>query len=961
MGEAGMTEGDGPQLADTRPSDDGARASSRPCTPGGMISERYRLLEQVGAGSTGVVFKADDLAFDRVVAVKVMKGAQGESTAAFLREARTTARLEHPNIIPVHDLIWLNGGGIGFAMQFIDGISLREALQEVASGRPPRCISSVNDAINVFLKVCDCIAMAHDRGVVHCDIKPDNILVGKYGEVIILDWGEALVGESDGKAGPVGTPLYMSPEQARGEPATPSSDVYCIGASLFHCLLGRPPLPSSGIELEDFWERKRRGVVQPPTATEASRCGQRLLAVLNKALATATEARYPTVRALADDLASFQAGQAVSAYRESWYERAVLWYRRNDRAVWLSALLASMAIILAVVLWGSHLQRLASWGSPVFREDFGESWYERWRVPVGTFGVASGQATSLGESAGTMALRREWTPRCAIEFTGEILPGAPRGDISVYWLEGAAAVDGDWFNCRAGWGFLFGAWDNTCSALEKFPTGVIACDRTTVVPGQKHRIRAEVVGDRQRLIVDGRTVFDHQDSFHAGRGRWMIYTWGPGKVISEVTVQLLGVSELVSVTSIPDAMRRRGLLHDAIAEYRIIAESKVGSDLANQAYFKEGITYSELGEWERALQAWNLLGDPVLAEEASVIALKPLIDGDPLRLLTEIEARWPQATTRGRAALFQLWSSASRMFVPFEHRFDDVMIDRYFDLRRRLFPADLTADYTIQSVGKRTGRLSTAVQLILNPCLRGELAIELGDAAWVQAHGTPGTKATLRRHQEETPAVIRQPVDAPLPEWLRAMLSGDGSQVRASLYASGEQGAVIFLDRVFGDPRHTQDQQPIGLAGASCLWQHAIASGDMAVATRWERTIRTRDPNRFQEHSWVHAMLEPTLILAATGRRDEARRLAEAMRAESRFSWKGAAAAWGAALCGEDVAVLPDLVFAQPLLAAMRAELAGEVAAPRLWRAWFDLALPSHSITPMSLLRLAYWRGQAQR
>jgi hypothetical protein len=952
----GMAEEGDPHSDGTRTSAQETRTPLRIRAAGEMVSERYRLLDQVGAGSTGVVFKATDLAFDREVAVKVMSHSHGDATATFLREARTTARLDHPNIVPIHDLVWLNDGGIAFAMKLIDGMSLRQALREKIDGQPPRCLATVNDTITVFLKVCDGIALAHARGVIHRDIKPDNILIGAFGEVIILDWGEASVGDGQGQGQPVGTPLYMSPEQARGEPATPASDVYCIAASLFHCLLLRPPLDGAHVEPEAFWEGKRRGERRPLTDEESARCDRRLLAVLDKALAAAPEARYATVRALADDLAAYQGGQAVSAYRDSWAERAMRWYRRNARTVWLSGLLIMLTAALVGVLWGSHLQRLASWGRPVFQERFADGWQERW-TPTGfaTEPTAGGTISSLIHGEGSLILRREWPPRSAIEFTGEIAAGAPEGDISVFWLEGAAAEEGRWRDCRSGWAFQFGAWDNTCSVLEAVGRGVIACNPLVVSPGRKHRIRAEVDGDRRRLLIDERTVFDHHDSFSAGSGRWMIYTWGPGKVVSDVAVYLRGSAELVSAMDVPDALRRQGLAREAAAEYRVIADSQAGSDLADRASFKEGITWSELGDWERAGAAWQGIGDARLAEEAAILALQPLMKPEPERLLGEIARRWPGASATGRQALIRLWIASSQLFESTRGAFAEGLVERYFDLRRQLFPEAAHADPATMQVGRRTGRLRLAFDLTLNRTLRAQLLERIGDVERLRAEGTPNVRMQLeQRLSRVVPVRARQPVAAPLPAW---MAPGTAAE-RQALLPAGDQQAATDVARLFGDPRTLMDHVAVETTLINSLWLHALATGDLGSAARWERQNVLREADRSGDGTWVQSLLEPIGILAGLGRRDEARQLVERLRREPRANWKGEATLWGEALAGTTAEpLLPRIVHANALLAAMRADLAGEPAAAMLWRSWFDEALPSYSVTSLSLLRLADWRS----
>jgi len=182
----------------------------------------------------------------------------------------------------------------------------------------PTELATTKDLLTLLLKVSDALTRAHARGVIHQDVKPDNIMLGEHGEVVLVDWGEArLRGESRvGKTSQIiGTPIYMSPEQAQGERADERSDVSCLGASLFHALLLRYPTWSDDQEV--FWHQKRTGLIDPPTANEQTRFPRRLLAIISKSMAVDAGERYQSIVEFANDLTAFQAGQAVQAYHET--------------------------------------------------------------------------------------------------------------------------------------------------------------------------------------------------------------------------------------------------------------------------------------------------------------------------------------------------------------------------------------------------------------------------------------------------------------------------------------------------------------------------------------------------------------------------------------------------------------------------------------------------------------------
>jgi eukaryotic-like serine/threonine-protein kinase len=261
-----------------------------------LSGTRYELLGLLGRGGMGSVYRARDRELGREVALKVSAGpAPSPAELERLhREARVLARLEHPGVVPVHDLGTLPDGRLYYVMKLVRGRRLDEHVRD--AGLPAR--------LRIFERICEAVAFAHAQGVLHRDLKPENVMVGAFGEVLVLDWGVAkLVGVSEGEAAPappagaggtaagtvLGTPGYMSPEQARGDVdhVDERSDVYALGAIL-------------------RW-----------LATDAGgRRGEALAAIWTRAGAEAPEARYGTVPELAADVARYLAGERVKAHPE---------------------------------------------------------------------------------------------------------------------------------------------------------------------------------------------------------------------------------------------------------------------------------------------------------------------------------------------------------------------------------------------------------------------------------------------------------------------------------------------------------------------------------------------------------------------------------------------------------------------------------------------------------------------
>jgi len=323
-----------------------------------LAGTRYRLLERIARGGMGVVYAAEDENLRRRVALKVLDipGTDGDLANRLIREARVLAALEHPGIVPVHDVGTLADGRVFYTMKFVEGRRLDQYIESVAS---------VPDRLRIFLRICDAVAFAHARGVLHRDLKPANIMVGPFGEVLVMDWGLAKIlrpEASDGarKADPeatvlgnpkqpatagdatelsvvtghgtvMGTPGYMSPEQTRGdvEHLDARSDIYSLGALLRFLLTGRPEIASS---------------------PAGRRLDKSLLAICAKSTAAAPADRYPNVPEMALDVSRYLDGLAVDAHRESVFEKAGRFYRRYRFFILLIAAYLAMRVLILLFM-----------------------------------------------------------------------------------------------------------------------------------------------------------------------------------------------------------------------------------------------------------------------------------------------------------------------------------------------------------------------------------------------------------------------------------------------------------------------------------------------------------------------------------------------------------------------------------------------------------------------------------
>ena len=348
---------------------------------------RFRVIRPYAKGGLGAVYVALDTELHREVALKQIHprlADDPECRRRFLVEAEIAGGLEHPGIVPVYGLGSYANGRPFYAMRFIRGDSLKEAItafhaDESLKRDPGRRLLELQKLLRRFLDVCNAIEYAHSRGVLHRDLKPGNIIVGKHGETLVVDWGLA---KSVGRAEPdlaqeertlippsaswssetlpgsaLGTPAFMSPEQAAGdlERLGPSSDVYSLGSTLYMLLTGA--LPFAGTDVGAVLEAVRRGEFERPRKLDPS-IDRSLEAVCLKAMARSPKDRYVSARALADDLERWMADEPVSARSDPVFERAGRWARRHRPLVTAAA--ASMLAVLGASVAISVLQATAA-------------------------------------------------------------------------------------------------------------------------------------------------------------------------------------------------------------------------------------------------------------------------------------------------------------------------------------------------------------------------------------------------------------------------------------------------------------------------------------------------------------------------------------------------------------------------------------------------------------------------
>jgi eukaryotic-like serine/threonine-protein kinase len=320
--------------------------------------ERYQLAGEIARGGLGKITKANDTQMQRQVAIKeTLMQAPGDAEQRFFREAFITAKLEHPSIIPIHELGRWSNGTAYYTMKLVSGQSFEKTIAA------NKTLSARLALLPNVLAACEAIAYAHSQRVIHRDLKPHNILVGAFGETLVIDWGiakelgtsevkesrqaaeapyraEPESGELTREGAIIGTPAYMSLEQAKGKPVDERADVYSLGAILYHLLTGQPPYigKRSIVVLKSLLDAPPE-----PLSTKEPQTPKELIDIVEKAMAREASARYPTAKELAEDLKKYLTGQLVGAHRYSFTEMLTRWIKQHRLAL-------GVAVVALVVL-----------------------------------------------------------------------------------------------------------------------------------------------------------------------------------------------------------------------------------------------------------------------------------------------------------------------------------------------------------------------------------------------------------------------------------------------------------------------------------------------------------------------------------------------------------------------------------------------------------------------------------
>lgn len=534
--------------------------------------DRYRTGPQISKGGMKRIIRVRDKSTSRDVAMAVLTEEsliKEDSRRRFIQEARITANLEHPNIVPIHD-IGVNESRIPFfTMKMLGGETLADILKKLRKNLDNyRERYPLSALLMIYLKVLDAIAFAHAKGIIHLDIKPDNIQVGEFGEVVVLDWGLARsVGRTDLSIAPStvlinlpspdartvdgevkGTIGYMAPEQAAGhnDEKDERTDIYALGAILYSLLTWRRSIRSPGKDTDKFSRALHditSGILQP-LENEHRAIPSALRAVTQRAMNVKPSNRYSTATELRQDIMNYIDGFATVAEKAGPFRKFYLWTQRH-RAVVFVGLILSLTALTAAGYRNFELNRTAArWGHERVLVPSPDGKVKNdWYVFDGEWDIQDHRIRSMGTSAQPARIQflQPLYGNIAVEFNAmaesrEALQSG--GDLSLI-LNWNPKIHED------GYFFQIGGVSNTVASIQR-RNGFQAVVPFSLEPGKPYHIRAEKEGSTLRLFCNGKRLIEVDDMFYLEGGYFGLYTFGGGKRFWDIRVYERGVPELVT-------------------------------------------------------------------------------------------------------------------------------------------------------------------------------------------------------------------------------------------------------------------------------------------------------------------------------------------------------------------------------------------------------------------------------
>ena len=628
----------------------------------GLELNRYEtasLLESANNDEFVLMVKDNDL--DRIVEAHVLnqdRVSDSEQHSELIHEALILSGLDHPGIPPIYDLNIASNQWVYCTLKHIEGFSLSRLCVRHAEDVDQQIIvhDTVAEIVANFIKIAEIIKYAHKAQVIHRNIKPDNLIIDNFGQIYVTAWGNAIDLERDKPDFHIlrGTPLYMSPEQAACGALDARSDIYSLGACLFHVLFKRPHAIRE--DLDEFLLARKGAAIDDLSEFEGSETAAPLLAVCKRCLAPLEE-RYQEIDAFIADLKTYQEDQIIEEYKDgSQQAQGKLAVPRQ-----LKWLVPALLVMLAICWYAyqAYAKQYAAWGAAIYAENFDDdsSWASDWALVKGSYSISPEEKRVVTKDGPAFIwfYKQRLNGGVAIEFEGEMLPGAAPGDLSIVY---ATDPDDRLLEGKGPGGIYYlqhAAVGNVCSMIEG-PSGRLDYTNQSLQNGVRYKIRGEIEGKQLKLYLDDVLVCTYELLFPLSSGYIGLYAYYDGKAIDNIKIYNRELPKVTNIVKTGDLLYEHDQYKPALERYRRIARLHEGTELGNEGLYKTGLCYYHMGEVDRAFEVWKPLEQSQYFAQINFYRWKELEKkSDYNALLRQMYSFYRSADDRLRVQIREQW------------------------------------------------------------------------------------------------------------------------------------------------------------------------------------------------------------------------------------------------------------------------------------------------------------------
>ena len=532
-------------------------------------------------------------------------------------------------------------------------------------------------------------------------------MIGEHGEVYLVDWGIAIKKENNDsvKNKMAGTPIYMSPEQARKEAATELSDIYCLGTSLYHSLFNL--MPATFNDTETFWRHKTNGII--PALPKQHDIPSDLVAICLKCIKAKPQERYQSMDAVIADLKLFQFGKMVSAYQYSLLEGIKFHLKSSSKHVaWFFTLLV-LGIVFALQIYQYYTLESSGWGSPIYEETFTKdhAWEKDWEIysKNGSIRIHDKKLLTQDSHEFTWFYKQPLSGGAAIEFEGSIPKNSNLGDLSIVYSPDIYDLNYRGVP-KTTYYLQHGAVDNSCSIITG-PDGWLDYNPIHLKHDTKYHIRGEIDGDKLRLYLNDELICSYNLLFPVNKGYIGLYSYYHGKTFDNIRIYNKELPQLTSIIATGDLLYNQGQYDLALQRFDKISASHAGSSIGEESLYKAGLCHLQLGDTHAAIQTWAAIQSPRYTNQIDHYKWQQLYnDGELDTLLSAIQDAY--TTSIDTAQIKHEWASyLKQATVDGKHKF----VDQLLQLRELSFPNDqIYSQYVFEAL-KLKGQTNRALVL----------------------------------------------------------------------------------------------------------------------------------------------------------------------------------------------------------------------------------------------------------